>query len=167
MPIPRSVGVAFIALVGLAGCGEPANRVVVYPVAGTVFVAGRPADNVRVMFHPLAAGGTPLFPVGVSRADGTFQLTTMKAGDGAPAGEYVVTVLWPDPADPADECGCPALSPHDRLRGQYLDPAKTTLRATVQPGRNEVVLRADPGARGWNLPRLGPAPHVRQPADRR
>lgn len=157
MSTPRSVSVAFITLVGLAGCGgEPTSRVVVYPVEGTVLVGGRPADNVRVMFHPLSGGDTPVYPVGVSWAGGTFQLTTMKPGDGAPAGEYAVTVLWPDPSNPMDECGCPDPAAHDRLRGQYLDPAKTTLRATIQPGRNEVVLRADPGPGGWNLPRLRP-----------
>lgn len=159
MSLPRSIGVAVIALIGLAGCGgEPVQRVAVHPVEGTVFVGGRPADNVRVMFHPLSGGDTPLYPVGVSRADGTFQLTTMKSGDGAPAGEYAVTVMWPDPTNPMDECGCPDPAAHDRLRGQYFDSAKTTLRATVHPGRNEVILRAEPGNRGWDLPRQTPVP---------
>ena len=132
-----------------AGCGGPAAPV--YPVAGTLLVGGRPAGNARLAFHPLAPDTAR--PVGVTAADGTFQLTTHAAGDGAPAGEYVVTLVWPDPAVVVDECDCPDPATHDHLSGAYADPATSPLRAAVRPGANTVTLEATPTARGWNLPR--------------
>jgi len=151
----------FVPLLLLAvtvGCHRPPPPVVqVYPVEGKALVHGRPAKNAQVVFHPVnSTDPTPRYPVGVANPDGTFQLTTLSANDGAPAGEYVVTVLWMDETIPYDCCENPDLTTHDRLHGQYLDPATTTLRATVRPGPNAVTLHADPGARGWNLPRRPP-----------
>jgi hypothetical protein len=141
------------AVVGLAGCGGP-DRVPVHPVAGTLLVGGRPAANAHVVFHP-TDGAVAVRPVAVTGPDGVYRLTTFAAGDGAPAGGYVVTVFWPADTMPADPCDCPDPSAHDRLRGAYLDPARSPLRAAVVPGENRVELRAEVGAEGWNLPRRG------------
>src|SRR5262249_46886055 len=40
-------------------------------------------------------------PVGRVGADGRFRLSTYLTGDGAPAGDYTVLVVWPGPAAPA------------------------------------------------------------------
>lgn len=155
----RSATLAAVLVTTLGvGCYQPPPAVQVHPVEGKVFVHGRPVRNVSVVFHPVhSSGPTPRYPVGVTGADGTFRLTTLTANDGAPEGEYAVTVLWPDESIVFDCCENPDPATHDRLRGQYLDPATTTLRATIHPGCNEVTLHADPGARGWNLPRRPPA----------
>lgn len=147
---------AVLVVTALAvGCYQPLPPAVqVYPVEGKVLVHGRPAKNVSVAFHPInSTDPTPRYPVGVTGTDGTFHLTTLSANDGAPEGEYAVTVLWLDESVVYDCCECPDPSIHDRLRGEYCNAAKTTLRATIRPGSNEVILHADPGARGWNLPR--------------
>jgi len=65
-------------------------------------------------------------------------------------------VFWENEADPLDGCGCPDPAAHDRLMGLYYDPAKSALRATVRPEGNVLVLTAEAGGRGWNLPRLRP-----------
>ena len=136
-----------------AGCaGREAGGPAVCPVEGVLVVDGAPAANARVAFHP-AGGGPAARPVGVTGPDGGFRLSTHAPGDGAPAGDYVVTVLWPDDSMPVDECECPDPAAHDRLRGAYLNPATSPLRATVGPGPNRVALRAEVGSRGWNLPR--------------
>jgi len=76
---------------------------------------------------------------------------TYSLGDGAPEGEYAVTVLWIDPMSPYDECGDVTL--HDVLKGRYLDATQSTLRASVVPGSNEIkVVAESPG--GWNGGRL-------------
>jgi hypothetical protein len=103
-------------------------------------------------FHPLAgsASGIPL-SVATTGADGTYRLTTYDVGDGAAEAEYAVTVVWPDDSLPRDECAEPTA--HDRLGCRYADPAKSKLRATVVPGRNEVPLRASLGS-SWSLPKM-------------
>ena len=59
-----------------------------------MLVEGKPAEGVQVFFHPLDASQRGI-PRGVTDAEGRFQLRTYHDGDGAPAGEYTVTVYWP------------------------------------------------------------------------
>lgn len=150
--------VTAVALFLGAGCADRAKdaaRVHVHPVEGKLAVSGRPAGNSHVVFHPIEKGDSiPRYPVANTRPDGSFRLTTYAAGDGAPAGEYVVTVVWVNEAIPVDECEGADLMTHDRLCGLYADPATSQLRATVRPGHNEITLQAAAGGRGWNLPQL-------------
>src|SRR5262245_42998497 len=95
------IALAF-ALGCLVGCGGE-ERVKVHPVEGKLSVSGTPAANARIAFHPLGRPSNPL-PVATTDADGAFRLTTFQAGDGAPEGEYAVTVIWPDVSLPQDEC---------------------------------------------------------------
>src|SRR3954451_15762043 len=85
---------ALIALV--SACGNRGPRL--YPVKGSVRINGEPAKDVNVMFTPVAppeAGATPLSPAAVTGEDGTFQLMSFQPGDGAPAGDYLVTIIYP------------------------------------------------------------------------
>src|SRR5215218_2643991 len=67
-----------------------------YAVEGKVLVDGEPAENVNVAFHPLSGDKTFVCPVGRTNSRGIFRLMTRSDGDGAPAGEYSVTLVWPD-----------------------------------------------------------------------
>ena len=79
---------ALLSLVALSiGCGPPALKLV--PVSGVVTVDGKPIEGAAVMFSP-EAGGRPA--VGLTDAMGHFQLTTLKANDGALVGSHLVTV---------------------------------------------------------------------------
>jgi hypothetical protein len=128
---------AAVACLGLAavGCGgEAEDGPPVHPVSGTIFVDGAPAAGAEVVFHPLARlpAGTPP-PTAVVEADGRFRPSTRTAHDGAPAGDYAVTVVYPLPAAlPDDEGG----GGTDRLRGRYGTPGRTPLKAAVKPGDN-------------------------------
>lgn len=145
----RTAIFAYLSCVCLAGCGSR-DKLKLYPVAGTLLVSGEPAANAKIAFHPLSPGAAAL-PVATTAPDGTFRLTTYAAGDGAPAGEYAVTVVWPDDSLPVDEC---VEAAHDRLQGRYADPTKTKLRATVRPeATNEVTLKTSL-AGSWSLPRM-------------
>ena len=142
--IPRARSVYAVLLTCLVGCGG-SHKAAVYPVAGTLTVSGQPAANAMVAFHPLdQAGSQTTLPVASTGPDGTYRLTTYAAGDGAPVGEYAVTVVWPDDSQPHDECE--DVVKHDRFKGRYADPAKSPWRVTVGPGTNEVPLRAAPAA---------------------
>jgi hypothetical protein len=85
-------------LTAIMGCGktEP-ERVAVFPAAGKVTFKGEPTVGAVVTLHPKA----PLEKVPTPRAsvgtDGSFKITTFNSADGAPEGEYVLTVSWYKP----------------------------------------------------------------------
>lgn len=130
-PSPRigRAGPLLFLITATLGCGSPEQRLPVFPVRGAVLVAGKPAVRAAVVFHPIGdrAAGSPR-PSAQVAADGTFVLGTYTADDGAPPGEYAVTVFWPAAAAPI---GGDADSDVDRLGGRYSDPATTALRARV------------------------------------
>ena len=124
---------AAAAVAALAGCGGPKFT----PVTGKVLVGDAPAEHATVVFHPVneAAPGA-VKPRGTVGADGTYTLTTHTAGDGAPPGDYNVTVEWwltgmKSVADPESP-------PKNRLPAKYADPAQSGLTATVGAGPTEV-----------------------------
>jgi len=86
---------------GLSGCGS-GDQLPVYPVKGEVRLDGEPTDGAFLVFHPVAGAATegdkktgdPIKPKAVVKSDGSFQLTTYDTGDGAPKGDYAVTVEW-------------------------------------------------------------------------
>ena len=64
-----------------------------FAVSGKVLDGTKPLANVAVVFHPVGDDGPK--PRGKTDADGAFSLTTYDTADGAPAGEYRVTLeLW-------------------------------------------------------------------------
>jgi hypothetical protein len=117
-----------------SGCGSSDGRKPVFPVRGSVLVAGKPAVKALVVFHPLNEPEAPR-PSGEVGTDGTFTLSTHTTGDGAPAGEYAVTVLW---LSGSSTIGGDADSGPDRLGNRYSDPKSTTLRARVNEAPTEL-----------------------------
>lgn len=136
----RLLMIVSLCLAILSGCGDDPQSV--HEVVGHLFVGDQPAENASIAFHPVDPSLSRACPVGITAADGSFRLTTYKRGDGAPAGEYIVTVIWPDETKPVDECDCPSLEDHDRLRGVYADRNSSPIRATIAPGRNDVPVQA-------------------------
>jgi hypothetical protein len=129
--IGRHICLGFVLLVGLltTACSSGPT---LYPVTGKVMVKDQPAVGATVMFFP--EGGTNTTPsTGVCSDDGTFTLSTGTAV-GAPAGDYVVTVTWPDPKVKYTESqkmmGMTGDAP-DLLKGAYTRD-KTNLRAKVK-----------------------------------
>ncbi len=131
-----------IAVAALSGCGS--DRLETFPVQGRVLVDGQPAAGARVTFIP--QGGSEAFrrerPIATTDPDGNFSLTTFLRGDGAPAGEYVVTVKWRTQAvaqgtQPIDEERRRAPA-EDRLGGRYRNPEVSALRATIRPEENQL-----------------------------
>ena len=128
-PTPRGVVVALVVFaLAFASCGGKKPRPL-YPTSGKLNINGLPAGNVTVFFHavnPADAEETRSFAT--TNPDGTFSLTTRALNDGAPEGEYVVTLLY----EPLD-------SPLMRQKGKpptfdkkYNDPKTSTLRAKVE-----------------------------------
>ena len=87
--------ILLIATTALAGCGQqgPA-RVPVFKTTGKVLFQNQPVAGALVVLHPRGAAPDAPRPTAQVKPDGTFEATTFDSGDGAPAGEYIVTVQW-------------------------------------------------------------------------
>jgi hypothetical protein len=78
----------------LSGCAKSDHQAV-YPVRGRVFYRGKPTANAMVTFHPVSDNRPETVrPVGRVDNQGYFTLTSYAKDDGAPEGEYQVTVVW-------------------------------------------------------------------------
>lgn len=135
MASKRSWSFLFAVLALTATSCSREGRPPVYPVRGTVTFQKKPAAKAVVVLRPVVPGSLndPL-PHGEVGADGTFRIGTFGAGDGAPAGEYVVTITWPEVrTDPSgDEVTA------DRLKGRFADPARSPWKVTIKEGENEL-----------------------------
>jgi hypothetical protein len=131
-PATARPGCLALALLLLPACsGE--QRKPVFPVQGKVLFEGKPAAGAVVFFHPVGpAGPDALRPRATVEADGTFRLTTYKGPDGAPVGEYDVTVVWTRPSRRGDEEG------DSLLPARYRARATSKLRVEVKEQPNEL-----------------------------
>jgi hypothetical protein len=118
----------------IAGCSRTPRQfesLPTYPVEGQVLVQGKPAEGVQVFLHPREPSQRGK-PRGTTNAEGKFQLRTYHDGDGAPAGEYTVTIYWPGPYNP--KMAVEDQMPPDRLGERFMNPAGSPLTATVSAG---------------------------------
>jgi hypothetical protein len=83
----------------LLGCtGKPGPRVrPTFPVRGQVFYEGRPVARALVVLHPRPAlDDPPVLSFARTETYGSFQISTYKPNDGAPAGKYAVAIIKED-----------------------------------------------------------------------
>ena len=133
-PPRRWLGAACITLAAACtGCSD--GRPEVHPVRGQVFVEKKPAARGTVTFHPVADTPEKFRPTGQIDEQGNFKLTTFKEGDGAPAGDYRVTVVryLATRRSPNED---PV--PVNHLPPRYGQAETTELRATVGKGNNAI-----------------------------
>ncbi len=106
------------------------------PFEGLAYFDGAPVPGAMVTFHPAGEGATRgVRADGVVQADGSFRLSTVRANDGVPVGEYVVTVALRRPLfTPEGKAG------PNHLPDRYAKEATTPLRAKVVEGKNSVTL---------------------------
>ena len=142
-----SMFVLVLGLVALAGCGSSDTRPKAVPAKGSVFYKNSPAGGVLVVFHPLDKGRENAEkPVATTKEDGTFVLTTYNENDGAPEGEYGITLVWNQKAKDQkfslnSEGGGGGV---DKFGGRYGDPGKPKIKKTVKKGDpNEFKLEVE------------------------
>lgn len=115
-------GLVALAVVGLASCGSDDNaRHKVYPVKGKVLVNGQPAHEAQVTLNRTFAEKNPVAPSAMTDQNGDFQVTSYQFGDGAPEGEYVVTITWRERSGITKQ----DFDGPDRLGGAYATQDKT------------------------------------------
>ncbi len=75
------------------GCGSRESRVPTFAAAGQVVTTeGVPVPHALIVLHAIEGQAESPRPRGTTDAEGRFQLTTYDTHDGAPAGEFVVTI---------------------------------------------------------------------------
>src|SRR3954471_18982221 len=91
LPVGAACG-GFVALVlSLIGCSSegPSKGAPTYPVEGVVKLKGQPVVGADIVFSQ-KDGSSSSF--GRTDASGHYQLTTRKSNDGAPPGDYLVSI---------------------------------------------------------------------------
>jgi hypothetical protein len=109
-----------------------------HPVQGKVMYRGQPAKGFRVTYHPLSDIGPLQFaPSAITADDGSYRLQSYQPDDGAPLGDYAVTIEWPNHLIAADD---PDPKPVvDQLRGAYSSPQRSKFKVSVVAGPNDVA----------------------------
>lgn len=120
------------SLLMLTGCSSK-PEISVYETRGSLLVGGKPASGAVIGFHPLSGDfdsrGTR--PAGVVNSDGSFEVSTFGLNDGSPAGEYALSIVWPQypgKDDPGE----------DRLRGKYANPKTSTIHVKIEERLNQL-----------------------------
>jgi hypothetical protein len=146
----------------LLGCSDEQWKADTYPAHGTLTVNGEPAVGAVVELH--SVGGQPDVrnsrPWAIVQEDGSYVLSTYESGDGAPVGDYAVTLRWPP------DVGQPSLA--DRFDGAYATRSRSQWEVSISEGENPlppitlegVRLNAQPAPRrkpGRSLPPMGGA----------
>ncbi|MFQ3649386.1 MAG: hypothetical protein SNJ75_03565 [Gemmataceae bacterium] len=132
-------------LLGCGGGGKPPA----IPVKGKVmFKKDTPAAGAMIVFHPVQdeferrIGGKPFAKV---QEDGTFVLTTYEENDGAPEGEYGVSVDWRvKPKQFLVFDSESTATGKQMLKEKYTDPQKPFMKVTVKKGEpNDFLIEVD------------------------
>jgi hypothetical protein len=129
---------------GVGGCLRAPAQLELHPALGEVRSAGRPAPGVHITLYPTPETQSrvgALRPHAQADGSGKFTLGTYVQDDGAPQGEWLVTLTWPDDRlSPAvrDEILANGDALPDRLQGRYASPTASSLRFTIGPGSNRL-----------------------------
>jgi hypothetical protein len=119
-----------------AGCGASPG-VPCHPVRGQLKQGGKPLAEALVVFHPLETSPTPFpKPQATADAEGRFELATFESRDGAPAGNYAITVELRAPRQLGEEI---VRDGPNILPARYSQPEKSGLTAQVVEGENELA----------------------------
>jgi hypothetical protein len=133
----RLAALALLALAATlpwAGCGSNRPSVPQFKIHGKVLSHGQPAAGAIVVLHPLDKTVASLYPPrGVAGKDGAFVVGSRMTDDGAPEGEYAVTVVWPEERDAKKQF---ENTPPDRLANRYNDAKNAKWRIRVSHGEN-------------------------------
>jgi hypothetical protein len=127
----------FLALAVLAvGCGQgtEAPPIAVHPAQGKITFKGQPTHGAMVTLHPKTAAADVPNPRATVDKTGAFKLSTFAAGDGAPEGDYVLTVFWYKPIQNG-----PDVSPGPNvIPVKYTKPETTNIEIKIAAGQNDL-----------------------------
>lgn len=133
----------------ITGCGGTVN-----PVRGKVtFADGKPLANGRIVY---SSPELKISANGEIQPDGSYSLSTHTLNDGAPEGNYTVTIIayepveYPQEAEPAEEDRYKPRPPRREpppkplVALKYANVSTSDLTATVGRGENTIDFVVDP-----------------------
>ncbi len=125
----------FVFLCSTVGCSG-AKGPQCYPVRGQVLYKEKPVGEATVVLHRIGGDveGNQK-PIAYTAADGTFQMTTMTRGDGAPPGEYAITIELRAPQTIGEEV---VRNGAHLLPVRYSRPESSGQKFTVVEGENVI-----------------------------
>ena len=133
----KLAGLAAAALLAAstAGCGtaEP-EHVAVFPTTGKITFRGQPTVGATVLLHPKAPQEKVPAPRASVAPDGSFELSTFNTGDGAPEGDYVLTVKWYKPV----KNGSDFVSGPNVIPAKYTQAESSDIVVHVAAGENDL-----------------------------
>lgn len=120
-----------LSVLTAAGCSEtPTGRVPVHKTSGVITVDGRAPEGALIVLHPKSPAGDAPSASGRVKNDGTFELTTYETGDGAPEGEFVVTLDW---------------RKLEKVNGEFVLGPNLAPKAYTRPATSNAVVRVASG----------------------
>lgn len=132
---PRFAFLSFAVTASLCiGCSnKPDWHAETYPVTGTVTINGSPPLNAFLVLHTtdgsrIDVRGTT--PTAIIDEKGYFSFKTYEKSDGAPVGQFALTLHWPMSLTSPDAI--------DRLGEKFADPAKPLMNVDVIRGKNVI-----------------------------
>jgi hypothetical protein len=123
MLTPILTALLFVAAWGCGSIGSSEQLPTLIPVTGKVTYKGRPVTKGLIRFEPEGYGRPAR---GQLQSDGSYVLTTTKAGDGAVAGAHRVTIAASDKS-----------LANDRAFRKYGSPSTSKLTAEVDSDHTE------------------------------
>lgn len=134
-----AVSCATILWIALAGCGG--GGAAPQPVSGTVSVkGGKPLTKGTIRFTSVGTK-IPVSAVGIIDKQGAFKLSFLGKDDGAPAGDYTVTLTGTETGQDYDHPDEPVTQV---ISEKYDNDTATDLKYTVKPGNNVCKFEVDP-----------------------
>jgi hypothetical protein len=133
-----AIGILLALCVVASGCGGPPTVYVVHGMV--VFPDGKPLTRGTVELEAIGQD-KPITASGEIAADGTFQLGTFAAKDGAIAGEHRVAVI----SDYVIGTGVerPGELPPPLLHSKYRSFKTSGLKYTIKPRMNNLLIQVD------------------------
>lgn len=132
------IGATICLLTCFLGCGKVEQKAKTYPLSGKVTRTGDPVANATVVLHSKNAFPFDVpAPRGTTDEKGAFQITTYESGDGAPEGEYEISLEQWYRDDPNS-------SPTNHLPKNLSFPSTSGLKVQVIAGENPALELAIP-----------------------
>jgi hypothetical protein len=132
LPLALSLLTSFV----FVGCGDSsAPKVATYPVAAPITFQGKPTPGAFIAFHPVTPAENVPAPRGVVTSDGQLKVSTFNGGDGAPEGEYVLTVQWGRLVKRGGE----VVPGPNVIPRKYASPQTSSLKVRIAAGDNQLA----------------------------
>lgn len=131
--------IAVMAVLPLIGCGASGNST----VTGTITTTdGQVVTGGRITFtsvNPPISASSRIAP------DGTYELSSVEPGDGAPVGNYQVAIVSKiSTAGGDNRSGRSVATSKSLVHEKYADVRTSELSAQVQEGANTIDFQVDP-----------------------